>query len=118
MKKRRRDLRIKKEITQDQLADAIGLKRSAIGEMERGKKGASLATLNNLANFFDVSIDYLLGRVNDRNIVLVNDKINGRNIEIGIDKNVYPDGLTREQVINILEKLKAAGVNLNPENNK
>jgi hypothetical protein len=37
------------------------------------------------------------------------DNIENNKIKIEIDKNIYPDGLTHEQVLEILENLKNAG---------
>lgn len=46
-----------------ELAHALGFKyNSTISEFERGKNTPSFATLINLANFFGVTIDWLVGR--------------------------------------------------------
>ena len=55
-------LRIKHGYTQDVLADMLGISRSAISMYENGNREPDLETLEKIADFFDVDIDYLLGR--------------------------------------------------------
>lgn len=50
------------ERTQQQLADYLGITRPAYTAYERGTRQPDYETLQKLADFFDVSIDYLLGR--------------------------------------------------------
>ena len=57
-----RVLRIKRGMSQAQLADAIGMKRSAIGNYERGIREPDLDTIEAFADFYDVSIADLMGR--------------------------------------------------------
>ena len=57
-----RKLRTERDLTQDQLASIIGVSKSTIGMYEQGKRVPKVdATLKRLADFFDVSIDYLMG---------------------------------------------------------
>ena len=56
------ELRKIKEMTQHQLADALGISRSALSLYEIEKREPDLTTLNKLANYFNVSTDYLLGK--------------------------------------------------------
>lgn len=59
------DLRAKKALSQKALADVIGLSDAAITMLEKGKRSPSFEVLCALAEFFDVSIDYLVGRSDD-----------------------------------------------------
>lgn len=52
-------------ITQSALAAAIGINRTAITLMESGERAASIEVLCALADYFNVSIDYLVGRSDD-----------------------------------------------------
>jgi|AGTN01.2.fsa_nt_gi Predicted transcriptional regulators len=56
------ELRKNKGLTQKQLADHLGIDQTAISNWERGKGLPDLANLVKLANFFDISLDYLMGR--------------------------------------------------------
>lgn len=51
----------------------FGLSESAIGMYERNEREPDFQTLNNIANFFDVSIDYLLARSDESNSTNSND---------------------------------------------
>ena len=47
-------------LTQEELANKIGLTRSIIGAYEEGRAEPKLSTLQNLAYFFDITVDALL----------------------------------------------------------
>lgn len=49
-------------VTQRELADAIGYTKSAVSKMLAGKSIPSINIIIALADFFGVSVDYLLGR--------------------------------------------------------
>jgi len=53
--------RRKKNLTQTQLAEAIGVSRITINKWETGKSTPSVEMLLKLSEFFNVSVDYLLG---------------------------------------------------------
>ena len=58
-----RQLRIKNGLTQEKTANALNIDQSYYGRVETGKKGCSVDLFIQLANLFDVSLDYLiLGR--------------------------------------------------------
>lgn len=56
------ELRGAKGLTQQQLADLTGLTRGRLNNYEQGTREPDLVTLQSLADFFDVTTDYLLGR--------------------------------------------------------
>lgn len=60
-------LRIEKNLLQEDVGDAIGVSGRAIGNYETGKRNMSPYVMIKLANFFNVSIDYLLGKSEIRN---------------------------------------------------
>lgn len=55
-----RTIRKSKKLTQQQLSDAIGIKRSAYAYYEIGKSEPSINTLIKLSEVLDVSLDNLL----------------------------------------------------------
>lgn len=59
---RLRDLRKKRGITQLKLAMDLGLNQNSISRYESGEREADYRTLILLADYFQVSIDYLLER--------------------------------------------------------
>ena len=57
-----KDLRNEKKITQKELASIINVSNYCIYNWERGRSEPSILDLINLSNFFEVSIDYLVGK--------------------------------------------------------
>lgn len=57
-----RELRLAKSLSQEQLAEKIGLTKQAISQYERGERNPSMTVLDALCDFFNVSSDYLLGK--------------------------------------------------------
>ncbi|WP_312562124.1 helix-turn-helix transcriptional regulator [Anaerospora sp.] len=56
------ELRSARGLTQQQLADLTGLTRGRLNNYEQGTREPDLVTLQSLADFFEVTTDYLLGR--------------------------------------------------------
>ena len=52
-----------KKVTQQELSEALGYGYTAIANYESGRNEPSLQDLVRIADFFDVSVDSLLGRV-------------------------------------------------------
>lgn len=59
---RLKELRIKKQVPQQQLADLLGISTRALRFYEDGSREPKIEGLIKLADFFDVSLDYLVGR--------------------------------------------------------
>ena len=57
-------LRNEKNMSQQELADALKISKSAINMYERGERQPNFETLELIADYFNVDIDYLLGRTN------------------------------------------------------
>ena len=53
-------LRKQQELTQSEVAQSININQTTYSRYERGSIEPDIATIKKLANFFDVSIDYLL----------------------------------------------------------
>ena len=58
-------LRIKHRMLQKDMAKKLGITASAYGFYEQGKREPPIEIINKIANIFDVSTDYLLGRSDD-----------------------------------------------------
>ena len=61
-----RDLRKKARLSQQALADQIGVFRNTISNWETGYSQISLENAKNVAEYFGVTIDYLLGSEEDK----------------------------------------------------
>ena len=64
-----KQLRISSGLTQQEVADKLGISRSTIGMYETGAREPDYATLETIADFFNVDIDYLLGRTNKTTVL-------------------------------------------------
>lgn len=62
---RLKQLRKQKNISQLKLAMDLGLNQNSISRYENGEREADYATLIALADYFNVSIDYLLCRTDN-----------------------------------------------------
>lgn len=58
-------LRAKKGITQKQLAEVLNIQPNSVQRLEYGTARPSLDTVIAIADYFDVSLDYLVGRSDD-----------------------------------------------------
>ena len=65
MYQRIRDLREDKDLTQTKLAKIIGMSQTGYSKYETGENDIPTAILIALANFYDTSIDYLLGQTDN-----------------------------------------------------
>lgn len=68
-----RQLREKKGISQRELGDSLNLSQRAISRYESGEAEPDLATVRKISEFFNVTIDFLLGE-DDSNIILITRK--------------------------------------------
>ena len=59
--KRIRELRGEKNITQKELAVAVGVLERTVSYWEQGKRESDFDTLIQLAQYFNITTDYLLG---------------------------------------------------------
>lgn len=80
---RLKTLRIKKKLTQQQLADLLGLTKSVISAYENGLRYPAYDVLIKISRIFKVSTDFLLG--------------------VEIKREIDTSGLTDEQVEALIE---------------
>jgi len=64
--KRLKELREEKDLTQTQLGKLVNLSQQTIGHYEVGRAKPDFETIQRLAEIFNVTTDYLLGRTNTR----------------------------------------------------
>ena len=130
---RLKTLRKNKGVTQKQLSVSINVTERAVVAYESGKMKPSFDAINSLADYFDVSTDYLLGRTDNPNLHFVGEnppiaseefldniildtrqnhhkklaKLNGEVPESAIE---YADNLLRHYHQALIQKLTTAGV--------
>ena len=62
---RLKELRKQKRISQLKLAMDLGMNQNTVSRYETGEREADYSTLIALADYFHVSVDYLLGRTDN-----------------------------------------------------
>lgn len=77
LSKRLIDIREARNFTIEEVALSIGISRKTLGRYENGKSMPRLELLVDLADFYSVSIDYLLGKTD---VADINDSLKGLNI--------------------------------------
>lgn len=65
--KRLRDLREDNDLTQQQLVDKLGMYKTTYTNYEQGKRELPLSLAIRLAQFYNVSLDYLVGLTDNPN---------------------------------------------------
>lgn len=60
-------LRQSQNLTLQQLGEKLGATKATIGNLENCNKQPSMTMVIKIAEYFNVSVDYLLGLSNDRN---------------------------------------------------
>lgn len=56
------ELRMKRKLNQTQLGEIAGISQFAVSKIEKAERAASIEVLYIFADYFDVSLDYLVGR--------------------------------------------------------
>ncbi len=66
MYQRIRDLREDRDLTQKAVAEMLGMSQTGYSKYETGENDIPTAVLIKLADFYKTSVDYLLGRTNQK----------------------------------------------------
>lgn len=66
MYQRIRDLREDRDLTQKQVAQFLGMSQTGYSKYETGENDIPTAVLIKLANFYQTTTDYLLGRTDTK----------------------------------------------------
>ena len=95
---RLKELRIKKNIKQQDLAKALNITKQSVSNWENGKRLPNIEILILLADFYNCSLDYLVGReLKEDNLKTINNLIS----ELG--SSSYDEVIS---ILNILKKTK------------
>ena len=106
---RLKGLRKEKDVMQKDVANFLDISSSAYGFYEQGKRTPTSDIVVKLAEYFDVSTDYLLGKTDNRNIEIKNN--NDTNKEKDFEEEI-------EKIINSNEKMNFCGKPLDDEDMK
>lgn len=67
--KRLLSLREERDLSMEEVATAVGITKSTLSKYEKGKNEPGMMIAKHLADFFKVSIDWLIGYTDDRDSV-------------------------------------------------
>ena len=108
---RLKELREEKGLLSKDFAKIMSVEPATITNWEKGNRFPKDDVLIKIADYFDCSIDYLLGRTDDKIAKIYSGMLHNQTIEIEIDKG-YPHELTAEDVQNIIKQLDAVGLDV------
>jgi transcriptional regulator with XRE-family HTH domain len=109
--KRLKSLRLDSNLKQSELANKLKIANSTVSMYEQGRRSPDVDTLRKLALFFNVSIDYLLGKSDVKNPETSDyDKMAEQICELLLEKGIIKQGEepTEEQRENVLKFLDKA----------
>ncbi len=102
-----REIRLSQNLSQEQVADILGIPRSAVSEIERGTRKISGDEVVKLAKAFHVSTDYILGLAKQAEVHL--EAIERKPEPVGLRISVPQQNVEkfREVLLYVLEKVGA-----------
>lgn len=118
LKNKIKEERLNKGLSQPELAKIMNVSKQTISNWENGNRMPDVLTLKKLADFFNVSTDYLLCRTDQPQGIIQKATINGNEVELELDRTVFPNGLTYKEILEkleALEKLEKAGFKFDPD---
>ena len=102
---RLKELRKKSHKTQGEMADFIGVTRGAYANIENGRREPDFKTLNKLADYFGVSVDWLIGR--DEQTALSGKLTAGESSLLRVFRELNEEG--QEKLLDIADDLIQSG---------
>ncbi|KIP21093.1 HTH-type transcriptional regulator immR [Anoxybacillus ayderensis] len=105
-------LRLEKKLTQEELGKKINVTKVSISGYENGNRTPDTETLQKLADFFNVTTDYLLGRTDDPNPSEsdgIPEELKDPSLGLFFKELAEAPEERREQLLKIWEILKSEG---------
>ncbi len=85
-----KELMQEKGIQQQQMAELLNVSRASIYKYQQGKAEPNIETLIKIADYFDVSLDYLCGRQN-KNLIFADSLTETQKKLVAIIKRLTPE---------------------------
>ena len=98
------DLRKEKHLSQRAIAPLLHVSQGTYSNWENGKTEPSIKELVDIANFFEVSVDYLIGNSDDIGIINIEQRISDEDVKTLEAINSLSDK-SRVLLINFLSTL-------------
>ncbi|AJD29899.1 helix-turn-helix transcriptional regulator [Clostridium sporogenes] len=112
---RLKKLRKDKGLTQEELGKILKVTNVAVAKWESDNRFPDKDLLVQIADYFNTSLDYLLGRTENIEGIIQEADIDGHHYEFELDKKIFPNGITREQMIDYIKELEERNKELEKE---
>ena len=99
-----KELRSEKNATLEEVAQSIGSTKSLLSKYERGASEPGLRNLKKLADYYDVSLDYLFGFTKEKRPVITSEKLN--ELFSGLAVNKKREVIRYLQFLNVIPEEK------------
>ena len=109
---RLKELRKDKRLTQKELGKSLFIDDTSISKYENEKAMPENELLQRIADYFEVSIDYLLGRSDEKKSILKNKNEENYNTFIEIECDNENLKLNKEDIEELFKKLKNIGFDI------
>ena len=93
-----KDLREEYDLTQLKMAEIMNVSKSNYARWETNESIIPLKHLNNLCNYFNVSMDYITGLSKEKNYIIINKKLNKELIGKRLKEFREDNNLTQEEL--------------------
>lgn len=100
---RLKQLRKEKGLSQKELGNLLNLSDRVVGYYEANRHFPDGDVLVKIADIFEVSLDYLLGRTDIRAGFTATHKVNGQVVTVATSKENFPEGFTEKDAAEYLE---------------
>lgn len=108
---RLKELREKNQILSKNFANDMNVEPATVTNWEKGNRFPKEDMLIKIADYFNCSVDYLLGRTDNPQSIVYQQQLNNNEIEIEIDKE-YAQKLTTEEINSLFKELDSIGFNI------
>lgn len=104
-----KNLRVSNKKTQKEVADFLGIDRTTYVKYEKGQTEPNINNLKKLADYFNVTTDYLIGKSNSFKTNAAHDNFKNYNgLIFSFEGNNEKIDLTSEQLLRVREMLRLA----------
>lgn len=93
-----KDLREEYDLTQLKMSEIMNVSKSNYARWETNESIIPLKHLNNLCNYFNVSMDYITGLSKEKNYIIINKKLNKELIGKRLKEFRENNNLTQEEL--------------------
>ncbi|WP_413509674.1 helix-turn-helix domain-containing protein [Carnobacterium maltaromaticum] len=100
------ELRKSRGMSQGHLAKALNVSTSAVGMWETGKRGLKEDTALQIAEYFNVTTDFLLGRENSSKKYFESSDIDDKDNNVKLIASHIDDDVTEEDMEDILKYIE------------